>query len=283
MAFKQLNLNTNVANSLEQLYAETGLGRLRPPQPMETVTPEIPEFNTPRYSLHTPSIQRKPLAVSPTTPIFNFKPIRTVTPLAEPEPVEKESQNTYVPPPRLATTGQTGVFDPEAIQQATIYKDQNGLWTSDDPFTRRLIQLESGGYSDAVAGYKKDTGRYDPKRDPRVASGLFQITGDTGRNFGIIGDDRFDPEKSLLAYKRITANNIKQLQKYGIPITPFNLYLAYNQGVGGTIHILNGIKYGTGITNPKIQRNMNFNRHGGVPLNAAPEVWLKGMEDWASF
>ena len=31
MAFKQLNLNTNVANSLEQLYAETGLGRLRPP------------------------------------------------------------------------------------------------------------------------------------------------------------------------------------------------------------------------------------------------------------
>lgn len=279
MAFKQLNLNTNVANSLEQLYAETGLGRLRPPQPMETVTPEVPEFNTPRYSLYTPSIQRKPLAVSPTTPIFSIKPTRTVTPLAEPE---QEPQNTYTPPPRLATTGQTGVFDPEAIQQATIYKDQNGLWTSDDPFTRRLIQLESGGYSDAVAGYEKGTGRYDPKRRAEAASGLFQITGTTGKGYGIIGDDRFDPEKSLAAYKRIMASNIKQLQRYGIPITPFNLYLAYNQGIGGTRHILGAIKNGTGITDPYIQRNMNFNRHG-VPLNAAPEVWLKGMEDWASF
>jgi hypothetical protein len=282
MAFKQLNLNTNVANSLEQLYAETGLGRLRPPPPMETVTPEIPEFNAPRYSLHTPSIQRKPLAVSPTTPTFSFKPPRIITPLAESKSVDEVPQNAYVPPPRLATTGQTGVFDPEAIQQATIYKDQNGLWTSDDPFTRRLIQLESGGYSDAVAGYKKDTGRYDPKRRAETAAGLFQITGSTGESYGIIGDDRFDPEKALTAYKRITASNIKQLQKYGIPITPLNLYLAYNQGVGGTIHILNGIKYGTGITNPKIQKNMNFNRHG-VPWNAAPEVWLKGMEDWASF
>lgn len=282
MAFKQLNLNTNVANSLEQLYAETGLGRLRPPQPMETVTPEIPEFSTPRYSLHTPSIQRKPLAVSPATPIFNFKPIKTVTPLAEPKPVEKEAQNVYVPPPKLATTSQTGAFDPDAIQQATIYKDQNGLWTSDDPFTRRLIQLESGGYSDAVAYFKGDTGRWDPSRKGRAA-GLFQITPDTGAEYGLVGDDRFNPEKALTAYKRITASNIKQLQRYGIPITPLNLYLAYNQGVGGTIHILNGIKYGTGITNPKIQGNMNSNRHGGVPLNAAPEVWLKGMEDWASF
>ena len=282
MAFKQLNLNTNVANSLEQLYAETGLGRLRPPQPMETVTPEIPEFSAPRYSLHTPNIQRKPLAVSPNTPVFSFKPVRTVTPLAEPEPVEKEAQNVYVPPPKLATTGQTGVFDPNAIQQATIYKDQNGLWTSDDPFTRRLIQLESGGYSDAVAGYKKGTGRYDPKRRAGVASGLFQITGLTGKGYGIIGDDRFDPEKSLIAYKRITADNVRQLQKYGIPITPFNLYLAYNQGVFGTRHILEAIKNGTGITNSDVQTNMNSNRHG-VPLNAAPEVWLKGMEDWASF
>ena len=281
MAFKQLNLNTNVANSLEQLYAETGLGRLRPPQPMGTVTPEIPEFSTPRYLLHTPSIQRKPLAVSPVTPIFNFKPSKTVTPLAEPKPVEEEPQNTYVPPPRLATTGQTGAFDPEAIQQATIYKDQNGLWTSDDPFTRRLIQLESGGYSDAVAYFKGSTGRWDPSRKDRAA-GLFQFTPNTGAEYGLVGDDRFDPEKALVAYKRITASNIKQLQKYGIPITPLNLYLAYNQGVGGTIHILNGIKYGTGITNPKIQGNMNSNRHG-VPLNAAPEVWLKGMEDWASF
>ena len=282
MAFKQLNLNTNVANSLEQLYAETGLGRLRPPQPMGTVTPEIPEFSTPRYLLHTPSIQRKPLAVSPVTPIFNFKPSKTVTPLAEPKPVEEEPQNTYVPPPRLATTGQTGAFDPEAIQQATIYKDQNGLWTSDDPYTRRRIQIESGGYSDAVAGYKKGTGRYDPKRRAGAASGLFQITGNTGNAYGIIGDDRFDPEKALVAYKRITADNVRQLQRYGIPITPFNLYLAYNQGIGGTRHILGAIKNGTGITDPDIQRNMNFNRHG-VPWNAAPEVWLKGMEDWANF
>ena len=213
MAFKQLNLNTNVANSLEQLYAETGLGRLRPPQPMETVTPEIPEFSAPRYSLHTPSIQRKPLAVSPNTPVFSFKPVRTVTSL-EPKPVKEEPQNTYVPPPRLATTGQTGVFDPEAIQQATIYKDQNGLWTSDDPFTRRLIQLESGGYSDAVAYFKGGAGRWDPSRKDRAA-GLFQFTPGTGAEYGLVGDDRFDPEKALTAYKRITASNIKQLQING--------------------------------------------------------------------
>ncbi len=60
------------------------------------------------------------------------------------------------------------------------------------------------------------------------------------------------------------------------------LYLAYNQGVFGTRHILEAIKNGTGITNADVQRNMNFNRHG-VPWNAAPEVWLKGMEDWANF
>ena len=281
MAFKQLNLNTNVANSLEQLYAETGLGRLRPPQPMETINPEIPEFNTPRYSLHTPNIQRKPLAVSPSTPVFSFKPIKTVTTLVKNKPVKEEPQNTYVPPPKLATTGQTGVFDPEAIQQATIYKDQNGLWTSDDPFTRRLIQIESGGYSDAVAGYEKDTGRWDPKRK-KLAAGVFQFTPGTGAQYGLVGDDRFDPEKSLIAYKRIMADNVRQLQKYGIPVTPFNLYVAYNQGIFGTRHILGAIKNGTGITNSDVQKNMNFNRHG-VPWNAAPEVWLKGMEDWASF
>lgn len=211
---------------------------------------------------------------------FPIIPSRTVTTSYIPhniQPIEVAPEVPETPVENNVPMSSDFVFNPDDLRKAKFYQE-NGLWTSDNPFIRRVIQMESGGNANAVARFKGSSGRWDPKRN-KLAAGVFQFTPGTGAKYGLIGDDRFDPQKSYQAFLNLTMSNIRDMQKRGIPITPTNVYLAHQQGVGGLNQILHSINTGRAITNTDLIRNMNGNRRPGVPMNASAPIWYNA---WSS-
>lgn len=209
------------------------------------------------------------------TPLFPERKLNTSymsysrpapTPVANPESVAP----TPVAPVVTPQSQGTNMFNLDDVMKSTIYL-KNGIWVSDNPFVNRVLQMESGGNADAVAHFKGGAGRWDPSRKDRAA-GLFQFTPGTGAEYGLVGDDRFDAQKSFQAFLRLTQSNANRLKARGIPITPTNLYLAHQQGVGGLSQILGAINNGRAISDGVIQ-NMRNNRRPGVAINASPQVW----------
>lgn len=68
---------------------------------------------------------------------------------------------------------------------------------------------------------------------------------------------------------------MKSLENYGIPVTNRNLYLAWNQGVGGAKVILEAAKNNTNVTNPEVASNMT-NQAWVKSTHAV--TFLRGME-----
>lgn len=93
------------------------------------------------------------------------------------------------------------------------------------------------------------------------ATGLYQFTTDTGKQYGLLGDgfdNRKDPVANTKAAIALIKDNQRQLEKRGIPITPTMLYLAHQQGAGGAIEIYNAAMKGTPISKA-VQGNMQVN------------------------
>ena len=147
--------------------------------------------------------------------------------------------NSAIPP------AMTGDFNAADINNAQIYQ-QNGKWYSNNPFVNAVMGIESGHKADA---YNKSG-----------ATGLFQFIPSTWASYG--KGNALDPNANFEAFKRYTASNIKQMQKAGIPITPTNIYLAHQQGIGGLKAILKSLETGAPLSD-KILRNVKNNSLGG--------------------
>lgn len=96
--------------------------------------------------------------------------------------------------------------------------------TFPDNYTMRLASLESG---------------MNPRaQNPNSsAKGLFQFIDSTAQAYGL--DDPFDPQKSLDAVQRFTADNRTRLKAaLGREPTEGELYLAHQQGADGAIKLL---------------------------------------------
>lgn len=139
----------------------------------------------------------------------------------------------------------TGDFNAADINNAQIYQ-QNGKWYSNNPFVNAVMGIESGHKADA---YNKSG-----------ATGLFQFIPSTWASYG--KGNALDPNANFEAFKRYTASNIRQMQKAGIPITPTNIYLAHQQGIGGLKAILKSLETGAPLSD-KILRNVKNNSLGG--------------------
>lgn len=144
---------------------------------------------------------------------------------------------------------QTKNDDLFSFQNATLKRLENGQYTTDNALLNAIMKIESGGRADAVS--------------PTGARGLFQFTKGTGKQYGLMTNaDRLDPIKNYEAMKRLTADNIKALQRAGIEPTPANIYMAHQQGIGGTIEIIRAIKQGREVS-AKVRKNMNLNAGKG--------------------
>jgi hypothetical protein len=86
---------------------------------------------------------------------------------------------------------------------------------------------------------------FNPKDvSPTGATGLFQFTGGTGKQYGLVGqngDLRTDPELNTKAFVKLTGDNYNTLKKaLGRDPTWGELAIAHQQGSGGAIALLTG-------------------------------------------
>lgn len=190
--------------------------------------------------------------------------INTVANVPPPKPVvPKKSTQNPVYKTLNSSMGESGstpshqnkaTFNLPEIMSAQLTQS-NGRYSTDNPLLDGIMYIESRGNTNAVS--------------PTGAAGLFQFTRGTGRQYGLVGkgfDYRKDPAKNLEAMKRLVADNAKALQKNGIPITPANIYMAHQQGIGGTIAIYKAAASGTNVP-ANIRKNMDVN--GGKGLTPA--------------
>ena len=137
------------------------------------------------------------------------------------------------------------MFDYKEIANAAIY-EKDCKWYSDNKFVDAVIQIESNRKSNA---YNKYSG----------AKGLFQFVPSVAREYRLI--DPYDAQCALSAFKQLTMNNIRNMIKRGIEITPANIYLAHQQGVGGLNQILKSIRNKSELS-PVMLKNVKNNNLG---------------------
>lgn len=95
-----------------------------------------------------------------------------------------------------------------------------------DRYVAKSIKTESGGDSKATSGSYK---------------GLMQLSKDGVEKMGYDWNEyQKNPKLQEEAGRVWTANNIRTMEKQGIPVNDFTVYMAHNQGVEGTKQILNG-------------------------------------------
>ena len=154
------------------------------------------------------------------------------------------------------------MFNYSDIQNATVF-EKNGKWYSDNSFVDAVIGIESAHNSMA---YNKSG-----------AKGLFQFVPSVAREYRLI--DPFDAQSSLSAFKRLTFNNIRNMLRRGIKITPTNIYLAHQQGVGGLNQILNSIENETRLLPATLLRNVRNNNLGKfVSVKDYYEKWNRKID-----
>lgn len=187
-----------------------------------------------RVDLDVPSLFKgyasKPLP-SLALPTYTNADIKEVAPSTE-----GISTRTYIP--SLASVFKNvGMTKPEDLidgdwdnlDSAQIWVDDNGKYVSNHPFLNALIWKESQGNPNAVS--------------PTGASGLYQITGDTWKEFsgGLDKKLRFNPQEAHKVALKVLKNRINLLKSWGFDLTVDNVYLAYMMGPGGARRILNNL------------------------------------------
>jgi hypothetical protein len=96
-------------------------------------------------------------------------------------------------------------------------------------------------------------------RSSTGALGLYQFTRGTGKQYGMMSDaERLDPRKNAEAAARLTLDNKRALEKAGLSSDGANLYLAHQQGVGGTKALHKAIDSGADPSTIKLGKNMTL-------------------------
>lgn len=95
-----------------------------------------------------------------------------------------------------------------------------------DRYMKNAIKTESNGNSDAKTGSYR---------------GLMQLKQPEVEKMGYDWNQYLkDPKLQDEAGRVYTANNVRQLERNGIPVNDFTVYVAHNQGVGGLNQIMSG-------------------------------------------
>jgi hypothetical protein len=237
------NFDTQVAAQqipLERLFVQNGLGNLT--------------GNTTPVTLPERLVKQAQAPVRPSLPRVNTN----TSYFSKKYLTQPETSVQTVPAATPVQTPDYSTFNLDDMLKSTIY-EKDGKWVSDNPFVNRFIQVESSGNPRAL--------------NPSGAAGLYQFTPTTGAAYGLPGDTRYDPQKSHAAFLRLVQDNAAKLIKYGIPVTPANLYFMHQQG-GGFWYIWQAAQKGVPIANTKVDRNMRNNLLPGMSYDISPADWI---------
>lgn len=156
--------------------------------------------------------------------------------------LELKDSFSFFPQPRGSILVNNGM--PIDIN-ALVMPNMQDTGLSED-YYRTLAYVESGGDPNAVSS----TG----------ATGLFQFTEGTAREYGLLGDNfdnRRDPNASFKAVQEFTTDNITSLQSAGIPVNDVTTYLSHQLGQGGVRELFSGMMGNT--LSPEQIRRMELN------------------------
>lgn len=155
------------------------------------------------------------------------------------------------------------------LSDSSIGRDlEEAAETYDVPvdFLATMARIESAGDPDAVS--------------PTGATGIFQFTRGTGKEYGLVGDDfdnRKDARENIMAGAKLAKNNKKALERAGIEPEPYLLYMAHQQGVGGTKAIVEAADKGREVSK-SIRRNMDLNGGKGLSPQEFLDMWQRKWE-----
>lgn len=237
------NFDTQVAAQqipLERLFVQNGLGNLT--------------GNTTPVTLPEQPVKQAQAPVRPSLPRVNTN----TSYFSKRYLTQPETSVQTIPAAIPVQTPDYSTFNLDDMLKSTIY-EKDGKWVSNNPFTNRFIQVESSGNPRAL--------------NPSGAAGLYQFTPTTGADYGLPGDTRYDPQKSHAAFLRLVQDNAAKLTKYGIPVTPANLYFMHQQGPGFW-YIWQAAQKGVSIANTKVDRNMRNNLLPGMSHDISPADWI---------
>lgn len=119
----------------------------------------------------------------------------------------------------------------------------------------------------ATNDYLLTTAFIESKFDPNAvsstgATGILQFTKGTGKDYGLVtgnGDHRRNVDASIAAGIKLTEAGKRQLQQAGLPVTPENLYMVHQLGIGGGPQLLKAALGQGGLGNLHGAMNVNMN------------------------
>jgi len=152
-------------------------------------------------------------------------------------------------------------FTKEIDEQIVIIAKKYGLKPND---VRAIVQIESKG--DPYASASNTT-----------AEGLMQIVDRTGKEYGLIGDDKFDIIKNLDAGARLMLHNKNAfIKKFKREPTAGELYFAHQQGFTGASKILSVDKDANILTVPGMTDKKVLDNGGKTSMTAGEfaDKWI---------
>lgn len=131
------------------------------------------------------------------------------------------------------------------------------------------------------AGYMRTMAKIESGGDPNAknksgAKGLYQFVPSTAKAYGLSGQE-FDPKQAALAAAKLTIANKKQLENSGVEATPEMLYMAHQQGAGGTSKLVKAARKNKGWNDldAETQQNMASNAGKGMSPAEFISMWQK--------
>jgi len=144
-------------------------------------------------------------------------------------------------------------FTKEIDEQIVLIAKKYGLKPND---LRAIVQIESKGDPYASASTSS-------------AEGLMQVLDSTGKQYGLIGDDKFDIIKNLDAGARLMRDNKNAfIKKFKREPTAGELYFAHQQGFTGSSRILSADKDANILTVPGMTDKKVLDNGGKTSMTA---------------
>jgi len=164
-----------------------------------------------------------------------------------------------------------GAASADPVLQAKLQEPEGSLQRdlavaaqdTDVPYSylRTVAQIESSG----------DPTAKNPKSS---AEGLFQFIDSTARQYGLFNEDgtrNLDQAVNARAGAEFAADNKAALERAGIEVEPWMLYMAHQQGVGGAKQLIKAAE--TGKVTPRLRKVMDLNGGKGMSPDEFLDMW----------
>jgi hypothetical protein len=126
----------------------------------------------------------------------------------------------------------------------------------------KMATMESGGNAQTISSTS--------------AIGVYQFTVKTATSVGI--KNRFDEDQNIKGGMELTVQNKAAREKAGLLVTPENLYMAHQLGIGAAIEVIRGAKEGKKISELSALTRKGMDLNYGKDADTAAQYIAKNKE-----